>query len=238
MISLNGWGVITVYSAVILAPAEKNAADADIGLRPGSRLKLVRTTQLTKLGMRTLRPLGPARPAPEKGTPPSLDQQVPTYSLVVMPGSDMQLLAGSDAGKVLRGSLVGVPPAPKEYIPDDHKSDIANRPSAPPVPSMVTCLAASPFVPYAFASGHSNGTVAVHSLYGAAAAAVFPDVSRGKVRGVGCCAAVREGGVGPGLAACAWADARRSGGGPAHRLSCESVLANARLSPRPHLSRS
>eukprot|EP00198_Chlamydomonas_reinhardtii_P013195 XP_001702532.1 flagellar associated protein [Chlamydomonas reinhardtii] len=146
VISLNGWGVITVYSAVILAPAEKNAADADIGLRPGSRLKLV-----------------------------------PTYSLVVMPGSDMQLLAGSDAGKVLRGSLVGVPPAPKEYIPDDHKSDIANRPSAPPVPSMVTCLAASPFVPYAFASGHSNGTVAVHSLYGAAAAAVFPDVSRGKI---------------------------------------------------------
>ncbi|KAG2446162.1 hypothetical protein HXX76_000757 [Chlamydomonas incerta] len=181
VISLNGWGVITVYTAVVLSPAEKNAADADLGLRPGSRLKLVRTTQLTKLGMRTLRPQGPQRPAPEKGVPPSLDQQVPTYSLVVMPGSDMQLLAGSDAGKVLRGSLVGVPPAPKEYIPDDHKSDIANRPSAPPLPSMVTCLAASPFVPYAFASGHSNGTVAVHSLYGAAAAAVFPDVSRGKI---------------------------------------------------------
>ncbi|KAG2440517.1 hypothetical protein HYH02_010395 [Chlamydomonas schloesseri] len=181
VISLNGWGVISVYTAVILAPAEKNAADADIGLRPGSRLKLVRTTQLTKLGMRTLRPLGPQRPPPEKGTPPTLDQQVPTYSLAVMPGSDMQLLAGSDGGKVLRGSLVGVPPAPKEYVPDDHKSDIANRPSAPPMPSMVTCLAASPFVPYAFASGHSNGTVAVHSLYGAAAAAVFPDVSRGKI---------------------------------------------------------
>ncbi|KXZ56466.1 hypothetical protein GPECTOR_1g417 [Gonium pectorale] len=186
VVSLNGWGTVTVYTVVLLAPAEKNAADADIGLRPGSHLKLVRTTQLTRLGMRTLRPIlakpgGGMLAGVQAGEPAKLDQLVQTFSLQVLSGPDMDLLAGSDAGKVLRGSLVGVPPAPKEYIPDDHRSAVATRPSARPVPSCVTCLHASPFVPIAFVSGHSNGTVALHGLHGGAAAAVWPDVTRGKV---------------------------------------------------------
>lgn len=88
---------------------------------------------------------------------------------------------GSDAGKVLRGSLLGAPPAPKEYVADDHKSTLANRPSAPPLPSDVTALHASPFLPGAFLSGHSNGSVALHSLGSSAAAAVWHDVSRGRI---------------------------------------------------------
>ncbi|GFR41343.1 hypothetical protein Agub_g2028 [Astrephomene gubernaculifera] len=185
VISLNGWGTVTLYTAALLAPAERNAADADIGLRPGSRLKLVRTTQLTRLGMRTLQPLLPARgaamAAQGKEQLAGLDQMVQTFSLQVLPGADMQLLAGADAGKVLRGSMVGAPPAPKEYVPDDHQSAVANRPSANFVASCVTCLHASPFLPHAFVSGHSTGTVALHSVHGSTAAAVWPDVSRGKV---------------------------------------------------------
>lgn len=56
VISLNGWGTVTVYTAVIVGPAERSAAESDIGLRPGSRLKLVRTTQISQqLGVRSLR---------------------------------------------------------------------------------------------------------------------------------------------------------------------------------------
>ncbi|GLC72440.1 hypothetical protein PLESTF_001247900 [Pleodorina starrii] len=186
VVSLNGWGTVTVYTAVLMAPSERNAADSDIGLRPGSRLKLVRTSQISQLGMRTLRAVagprkGAAAAAAQPGQPVALDQLVQTFSLQVLPGADMQLLVGSDAGKVLRGSMVGAPPAPKEYVPDDHQSAIANSPAAQPVPSCVTCLAASPFVPHVFLSGHSNGTVTLHSVHVSAAAAVWPDVTRGKI---------------------------------------------------------
>lgn len=108
-------------------------------------------------------------------------QLVQTFCLQVMPGAEMQLLAGSDAGRVLRGSLVGAPPAPKEYVADNHKSPVATRSSAPAIPSCVTCLATSPFVPAMFASGHSNGAVTVHTMHVSAAVEVWSDVSRGKI---------------------------------------------------------
>ncbi|EFJ44849.1 hypothetical protein VOLCADRAFT_94869 [Volvox carteri f. nagariensis] len=169
IVSLNGWGTVTVYTAVLLAPADRNAADSDIGLRPGSRLKLVRTTQMSKLGKRTLWPLvgskSKATPQVVPGEPVRLDQLVQTFSLQVLPGADMQLLVGSDAGKVLRGSLLGAPPAPKEYVPDDHKSPLAIQSNAPPL----------------FVSGHSNGTVTLHCMHASPAVSVWPDVSRGKM---------------------------------------------------------
>ncbi len=62
---------MTVYTVVLAAPSERAAADADIGLRPGSRLKLVRTAQLSRLGLRAMKPLAPRR---DKGEPPGLDQ--------------------------------------------------------------------------------------------------------------------------------------------------------------------
>ncbi len=62
-----------MYTAVLLAPAEqRSAAEADIGLRPGSRLKLVRTTQLSRLGMRALKPAPALRS--DTAVLPSLDQ--------------------------------------------------------------------------------------------------------------------------------------------------------------------
>ncbi|GLI68764.1 hypothetical protein VaNZ11_013255 [Volvox africanus] len=183
VISLNGWGTVTVYTAVLMSPAERNAAESDIGLRPGSRLKLVRTTQISRLGKGTLRMLGPKGigMAAAPGEPVRLDQLVQTFSLQVLPGADMQLLAGSDAGKVLRGSLVGAPPAPKEYVPDDYMSPMANRTNADPQPSCVACMAVSPFVPNLFVSGHSNGNVTLHSVHMSAALLVWPEVSRGKM---------------------------------------------------------
>lgn len=93
LVSLNGWGSVTVYTVVLMAPSERNAADADIGLRPGSRLKLVRTTQLSRLGLRAMKPLAPRR---EKGEPPGLDQvRIAGRGVLVRLAYEVLLCAGN-----------------------------------------------------------------------------------------------------------------------------------------------
>lgn len=174
LIALNGWGTVTVFTVTILPPSDKNAADVDLGLRPGSRLKLVRTSQLNRLGMASLRP-------PLSGKLPTMDQVVQAFALQLLPDHARQFVVGSDCGKVLRGSWVGLPPPPKEYVADDHKSTLANCPSSPAEASSITTLHGSPFLRTAFLAGHSNGSIVLHSVDSSAAAAVWLDVSKAKI---------------------------------------------------------
>lgn len=76
-----------------------------------------------------------------------------TYALQLLTHHSRQFVVGADGGKVLRGSWVGAPPAPKEYIADDHMSEAASSLSASAIPSSATTLHTSPFYPSAFLAG-------------------------------------------------------------------------------------
>lgn len=106
------------------------------------------------------------------------------FSLQVLPGQQHEFMVGADAGKVLKGSVVGLPPAPKELIADDHTSRVGRTAAAGVLPSNVTALHASPFHPKALLSGHNNGTVALHCTNTATAALVWPELARGGVKAI------------------------------------------------------
>lgn len=53
LISLTAWGEVTVYSVSVTSVGE-GAADVDLGMRIGSRVRLLRTTGQIKLGMLAL----------------------------------------------------------------------------------------------------------------------------------------------------------------------------------------
>lgn len=111
---------------------------------------------------------------------------VATHALQVLPGGH-QFLVGADAGRVLRGSWVGVPPAPKQYLPADHATLSSTATHGSPsrekgrYASSVTALHVSPFCPQAFLSGHDTGMVTLHYLDSHEAAVVWPEAASGAV---------------------------------------------------------
>ena len=106
-------------------------------------------------------------------------------ALQALPLNPRHFLVGADGGRVLKGSWVGVAPAPKEYVVHSYDSaaalDGAGR-SARGVPCCVTALHVSPVCPWAFLAGHDDGTVTLHSAALSAAVAVWPGVAAGGVR--------------------------------------------------------
>lgn len=77
-------------------------------------------------------------------------QPVPTHCLALLSGARErgQLVAGGCGGRALRGSWVGTPPAPKEFIGDDFESAAAvSSAAAAAITGNVTALAASPYHP-------------------------------------------------------------------------------------------
>jgi hypothetical protein len=112
-----------------------------------------------------------------------LTQMVQCSSLQPLAQNPHHFLVGADGGRVLKGSWVGVAPAPKEYLPHDHNAAaILKGTGRTRVPSCVTALHVSPVCPWAFLSGHDDGTVALHSLALSTAAAVWPAVAAGGVK--------------------------------------------------------
>lgn len=59
-----------MYTVSLVAEGQRGGLDTDMGLRPGSRVRLVKTAAGVRLGMEVLRPLA-AKPAA-----PTLDQVI------------------------------------------------------------------------------------------------------------------------------------------------------------------
>jgi hypothetical protein len=63
--------------------------------------------------------------------------------------------------------------APKEYVAHDHAAQVLLEGTGRlPIPSLVTSLHLSPFCAWAFAAGHDDGTLTVHSTALATASVV------------------------------------------------------------------
>jgi hypothetical protein len=143
LVATTAWGEVAVYTVSLLANAEGSTTGVDLGMRIGSRVRLLRNAGTVRLGMAALlRPRGDA-----DATLPV----VPVNCLALLKGQREggQLLAGSEGGRVLRGSWVGTPPPPKEYVPEDSRSPALTSSAAATrlLTSAVTCLATSPFQP-------------------------------------------------------------------------------------------
>ncbi|MEW5309464.1 MAG: hypothetical protein WDW38_001352 [Sanguina aurantia] len=175
LVTLSCWGDVNVYTVSVMARGDTAAADADLGVRVGSRVRLLKTSSSIQIGMQALHG-GVARPREAS----ALLRQ--TYALQLLTHHSRQFLVGADGGKVLRGSWVGAPPAPKEYIADDHMSEAASSSSASAIPSSATTLHASPFYPSAFLAGHDDGTVVLHRADQAAAVLVWFGVAAARVQ--------------------------------------------------------
>lgn len=199
LLALSGWGHVDLYNVMLLSQYDSAAGDLDLGLRVGSRLRLVNSNSSIRLGMQSLRRLQPApMAAPVPGgaattapAAPLADAQMAfcmqLLSAAAAAGSSSSsgppatFVVGSDAGKVLRGCWAGAPPAPKEYAADDRTSVPASAAASAVLPSRVTSLHASPFCPHAFLAGHSDGTVALHSARHSYPALMWPELARGGV---------------------------------------------------------
>jgi len=174
VVALGAFGDVCVYTASLLAGADGTAADVDLGMRIGSRVRLLRHAGAVRLGVSALQPPGiPMEPLPAH-----------CLALLAAPKERGQLVVGCDGGRVARGSWVGTPPAPKEYVADDATSAAAVTRAAGSVPSAVTCLATSPYHPKAFLAGHGTGTVCLHSTSAAAAVLLWPELGAGGVTGL------------------------------------------------------
>mmetsp|Transcript_7254 Transcript_7254/g.15826 ORF Transcript_7254/g.15826 Transcript_7254/m.15826 type:complete len:708 (+) Transcript_7254:280-2403(+) len=174
LVSLSAWGEVTVWTLNVLSAMEGAAADVDLGMRVGSRVRLLRTATNVRIGMAALQPAGTG------AATGSLESAVQAFALQVLPGHQRQFIVGADGGKVLRGSWVGLPPAPKEFIPADHNSAQACT-SRSFLPACITSLHVSPFCAHAFLAGHDDGTIVLHSTDAATAAAMWPSVTSGRV---------------------------------------------------------
>jgi len=189
VVALTEWGEVQVYTCSMLASsAGSNAADVDLGMRIGSRVRLLRNGGMVRLGTQALKPN-------------SQPQVVPSHCLAVLGGTSStteaaggpreqaalrsvscQVLVGGEGGKVLRGGWAGTAPAPKVYLTEDHKSQAAAaEPGAPAavLAGAVVCLAISPAQPLAFLCGMSDGSISLHRVDRSSAVAVWPSLGLG-----------------------------------------------------------
>ncbi|KAG1661081.1 hypothetical protein FOA52_004543 [Chlamydomonas sp. UWO 241] len=174
--SLSAWGDVNVWAVNILSPAEARGMDMEIGMRVGSCVRLLRLASGVKLGLPALWPSAGAGQEPG-----ALSSSVQARSLAALP-AQRAFLVGADAGRVLKGSWAGLAPAPKEYVSHDHASAAClTGTGRARVPSIVTDVQLSPHVPWAFLSGHDDGTVTLHSVGQSTAAAVWPGAAPGGV---------------------------------------------------------
>ena len=58
LISLTSWGDVTVWTVSLLAPGDNAGGEMDLGLRIGSRVRLLRTASNVRLGMQALQKPG------------------------------------------------------------------------------------------------------------------------------------------------------------------------------------
>jgi hypothetical protein len=143
LVATTGWGEVAVYTVSLLASAEGSTTGVDLGMRIGSRVRLLRNAGIVRLGMAAL-----LRPRVDADAALPV---VPVNCLALLRGQREggQLLVGSEGGRVLRGSWVGTPPAPKEYLAEDSRSSAltSSAAAAQLLTSAVTCIATSPFQP-------------------------------------------------------------------------------------------
>ncbi|GAX75539.1 hypothetical protein CEUSTIGMA_g2982.t1 [Chlamydomonas eustigma] len=173
--SLSAWGGVNVWTMNMLSRTEAASVDLDLGMRLGSCVRLIKVSSNVRLGMAAL---GPGNI--DTGT---MSVMVQCSSLQPLAHNPRHFLVGADGGRVLKGSWVGVAPPPKEYLPHDHNAAaILKGTGRSRVPSCVTALHVSPVCPWAFLSGHDDGTVALHSLAFSTAAIVWPAVAAGGVK--------------------------------------------------------
>ncbi|KAK9824471.1 hypothetical protein WJX72_010596 [[Myrmecia] bisecta] len=83
-----------------------------------------------------------------------------TWALASLPGDGSQFLVGGEDGRVMRGSLYGRPPPPKEYFLEDPLHALNTSTS-----SRITSITFSPCLPEAFLAIHAPSAIAVYSIH-------------------------------------------------------------------------
>ncbi len=182
LVVLGARGHVSVWTLRLLAVSQAGVAEADLGVRPGSRLLLVRTHVCAPLG------LSPFAKRPRRLPTVNGDDHAARYPaaaigatcLSLVPGDAQQLLVGCVDGTVLRGARIGEPPPPRVYTATEGRLPLAAlclNPTAAACSlsgSPVTSLAVSPFSPEVFLSAHFDGSIALHALDRPAAVRVWP----------------------------------------------------------------
>jgi hypothetical protein len=164
-------------------------------VRPGSRVRLLRSQAVIRLGTQAL-----FQPPPSTAgsTKQQQKQHPPAYCMAVVRGATppapaTQLLVGSEACRVLRGSWLGTCPAPKVIVattlPSSQPLQSSLNSHAPPsLPvAHVCCVAVSPHAPDVFVAARSDGGASLHSTRSSQPAMEWPAVGLGTILGLAWC---------------------------------------------------
>jgi len=207
LLSLDGWGRVTVWMVSDMSLVDVAGAQKDYGLRIGGRVKLLRTADALQVGpvsrgqrrlqtalreLETAATVGEARGDEldrlrERVAACRLqvdEEAVRSFDLRLLPGDSSQFAVAADLGKVLRGARYGSAPPPRAYVMDEkhayHQAEGGLSADA------TRCLGFCPHpgFQHLFAAGYGSGTVAVFDVARALPVLLFRDTSPAAIMAV------------------------------------------------------
>eukprot|EP01137_Pigoraptor_chileana_P018006 Opistho-2@76862 len=147
--SLGEDGVLNIWVVLEVDKTDPNGSEVDLGLRPGGKIKLVRSSSVTVM-----------HPSPRRDI---LFTDIRGLSLAFFPEDPNHYVVGSDIGVAIHGVRVGGKATPKYWSSSapSFATGFAVDPFA--MGSDVTDVDFSPFDASLFLLGHSSGRLSLHT---------------------------------------------------------------------------